>query len=133
MAEHGPENLLCQGRVSLLVGVRKIIAAGRRGSAQCDQQPAVQAERIAHIIEADGVSMLRVDEAHQMAPRREGSHLGMHTRLPRQLRDQMWRDQVAELPQNRKRTASRAGVILLFHPCRMAERKPRPEPFPYPV
>jgi hypothetical protein len=33
MSKHGPENLLRQSRIALLVCVRKIIAAGRRGPA----------------------------------------------------------------------------------------------------
>jgi hypothetical protein len=77
------------------------------------------------------VGMLRVDEAHQMAPRREGSRLRIHARLPRQLRNQIRRNQIAKLPQYGKRTASRARVVLFFHPSRVAERKQWPEPFPF--
>jgi hypothetical protein len=71
MGEHGPKDFLGQSRIALLVGVREIIPAWRCGTAQRHQDPAVQAQRITHIIEADGVGMLRVDQAHQMAPRAE--------------------------------------------------------------
>ena len=71
MAEHRPENLFRQACVPLLVGMGEVVAAGRRGGPQRHQKPAVQAQGVADIVEADGVGQVCVDQADQMAPWRK--------------------------------------------------------------
>jgi hypothetical protein len=129
MSEHGPENILCQSRVTLLVRVRKIIAAGWRSPAQRHQQPAVQAQRIAHIIEADGVRELGVDQAHQMAPWAEGAGLPVHAGFTCQLWNQIGRDEIAELPQYGKWTAARTRGSLFFIRLDWLSESPDPSHF----
>ena len=112
MAEHRPEELLRQAGVALLVGVGEIIAARRRGPAQRHQQPLCSRKRVADVVEADGVGKLRVDQADQMAPRAEGARLLVHAGLPRQFRNQIRRDQIANLPQYSKLDCGLAWLVV---------------------
>ena len=116
MAEHGPENLLRQVGIAFLVGVGKIIAAGWRGGAQRHQQPTVQAQGIAHVVETDGMSKLRVDQTDQMTPWTEGARLFVHPSLPRQFGNQMRRNQIAKLSQNSKLAAAWSSRFIFFIP-----------------
>ena len=131
MPEHRPENLLRQTRVALLVGVGKVVAAGRRGAAQCDQKAVVQAQAIADIVEPDGMGKLRIEETQQMAPRRKDPGLLVHARLPRQLRHEVGRNQIANLPQHSKLAAAWFGVG--FHRCRVAGKHRHSKPFSLPA
>src|SRR5271163_3164263 len=107
VAEHRPEQFFREVGISFLIGVGEIIAAGRRGPAQRHQRPAVQAQPVADVVEADGVRELGVDQAHQMAPWAERAGFLVHTGFPRQFWNQIPWDEMADLPQYGKRTASR--------------------------
>ena len=85
MREHPPEKLLRDVRRPRLVGMGKIIAAWRCGPPQGTKWPRVQSERVAHIIEADGVSELRVEQGHQLTPVRESAGQSLRCFLARQL------------------------------------------------
>jgi hypothetical protein len=130
MAKHRPEDLLGKARVALLVGMGKIIAARRRGCPQRAQRSAVQPQGIANVVEPDGVCELGVDQADQMAPRREGARFFVHTDLSRQLRHQIGRNQIANLPQHSKLAA--AWCVCLIHPCRVTGPAFHAKPFSLP-
>jgi len=75
MSKRLPEKLLGDGRRALAVGVAEIIARGWRGSADGTQRPRVQPQRVTHVIEADGVSKLRIHQGHRLTPIGEGARL----------------------------------------------------------
>ena len=52
------------------VGVREVVARGRRGTANGGERAGVLTQRITDIIEADGVGELGEEQADDMAPRR---------------------------------------------------------------
>ena len=69
------------------------------------------------------MSQLGENQCHDMTPRTEGSHLLVDAGFPRQLRDQMVRNVVENLPE--QRIVARcwcAGGFFIFHTCRMAEK-----------
>jgi len=131
MVEHRPENLFRQAGVSFLVGVREIIAAGRSGRPQRHKQTTVQSQPVADVVEANGMGKLRINQADQMAPRTEGARFLVHAGLPRQLRNQMRWNQIANLPQYGKLTA--AWNRCFIHPCRVAGQTAFSKPFFYPL
>ena len=128
MAEHRPENLFRKTSVALLVGMGEIVSARRARPTQGYQQPAVQPQPVADVVETDGMGELGVDQAHQMAPRAKGAHLLVHSGLPRQLRHQRRWNQIANLPQHGKLTAAWKGCCF-FHPCRVAGQTNFSKPF----
>lgn len=119
MIAHRPENLFGQPSIAHLVGMGEGIAAGCRGSAQRGEQIPVQPQSVADIIEPDGVGELRVEQAHQMAPGGKRARLPVHARRPRQLRHQMRRNEIANLPQHRKFVSAWSWpwsfLFLFFH------------------
>jgi len=132
MAEHRPENLLRQVGVSFLVGMGKIIAAWWYCCTKRHQQTAVQTQRVADVVEANGMGKLRINQADQMAPRTEGSCLLVHASLLSQLRNQIRRNQIANLPQYSKLTAA-WNRCCFFHPCRVAGQTGFSKPFSLPA
>jgi len=58
-----------------------------------------------HIIETDGMRELREEHAHQLTSESERAGEGLRPLFPRQLREQMTRDEVAHLPQHCELTA----------------------------
>jgi hypothetical protein len=81
--EHRPEQPFCQRRVTALIGMGKIVATRSSRPAQGRKRAAVQSQRVADIIEADGVSQLREEHADHVTPCTEGSGHGLHAGLPR--------------------------------------------------
>jgi len=87
----------------------------------------VQAQRITHIIEAQGVRELGVEQADHMTPRTKRARPSVHPGVSRQLWHKVIGNQVAELPQERKAAARWLADRLFFHPrpCgRVQTRKP---------
>lgn len=118
MAKHRPENILSESCITLLVGVREIIATRWGCTAQRYEQSVVQAQPVTNVVETDGVGELCVDQADQVAPRAEGASLFVHAGLLRQLRDQIRWDQIANLSHHRELASVR--FICCFHSCRVA-------------
>ena len=58
-------------------------------------------DAIAHIVQAGRVRQMRVQKRHDMRPRRKGSGFFIDPVLLRKFRDQIGRDQLANLTQNR--------------------------------
>ena len=82
------------------------------------------------VFEADGMGELGVDQADQMAQRTEGARFLFHAGLPRQPRNQIRRNQIANLPQYSKLTAPWNGC---FHPCPVAGQPAFSKPFSLPA
>lgn len=72
---------LGHGVVANLIGVREVVAAGQGRTAKGGEGAAKETEAIADVIQTDGVGELRMDEADNVAPRREGSRLGIDAAL----------------------------------------------------
>lgn len=97
MSQHVPEELVGESRVPLLTRMREVIKAGRRRPAHRGERPAVQTQRVANVIEANGMVDLRIDQADDVAPGTKGPGLSFDARLPRELRHQMVRDEIAKV------------------------------------
>ena len=77
----------------------------------------MQAQGVANVVEPDGVGELRVDQADEMTPRAEAAGLFVHAGFPRQFRDQVRWNQMADVPQDGERTAAWGGGFV--HPRRV--------------
>jgi hypothetical protein len=93
----------------------KVFLAGRLGPAHGGQFRAPQPQCVADIVEAERVTDLGVEHRHHVAPRLEGAGLPVGPGGPSQLGHQMWRDELAELPQHANVTAARASRFCFFH------------------
>ena len=102
--------------VTTLIGVRKIVTAWSRRSAQSRKRPAVQPQRVTDIIEANGVGQLRKKHAHHVTPWTEGPRHGIYTGITRKFRNQMRRNQIANLSENAEFGCGWFGVSF-FHLC----------------
>ncbi len=88
-----------------MVGSRTLLACERLvnvgGWPRAGQEGAgVELQGVAHIVQPDAVGQLTAAQADHVTPRTEGPALFSHTGVPRQLRNQMRRNIVAELPKN---------------------------------
>ena len=122
MIEHRPEQPFSQRSIPALIGVGKIVAARRARPAQSRKRPAVQPQRVADVVQTDGVSQLRKQHTHYVTPRAEGSRHGIHAGLARKFRNQMRWNQIAKLPQNGEFGDGWFGISFL-HLCRVTELK----------
>ena len=114
--EHRPEKSFSQCSVAALIGVGKIVTTRSRRPAQGRKRPAVQSERVAHIIKADGMGQLCKEHAHNVTPCTEGSRHGIHTGFSRKFRNQMQRNQIAKLSENTEFGCGWFGISF-FHLC----------------
>ena len=69
--QHPPEKLLGHFRVARPIRVRQPVPAGRLRSPNRRQRGPIRPQRIGHVVQSDRVSELRVQHAHDMAPRRD--------------------------------------------------------------
>jgi hypothetical protein len=97
MFQRLPEEGLGDGGRSQTVGMAEVVARWRRGGANGAEWAGVQAQRIAHIIEADGVAELRIHQSYCLAPIAEATRLGSFGMLTHERWQQMRRNEVAEL------------------------------------
>ena len=97
--EDRPEELLRHLGRAYFVGVREIVARGRRGSPDARQRSRMQSERITDVVESNAMDELRVEQRDGMAPRTKGSGLLRHLGITRDLGDQELGNEVANLPQ----------------------------------
>lgn len=102
MIEGLPKQPLGQGGIARAVGMGKGVARRGPGPADGLKLPGDEAQRVAHIVEAQRVGQLRVNQRDQMTPRRERAGLENRTRLPRQPRHPMRRNKFANLAQRGK-------------------------------
>ena len=116
LLEHRPEQGLGPFRVALPIGVRKRVLAGRGRPTNRRQRPRVQPERIAHVIETQGVGELRIDQADHMTPGQEGAALFLDGMRAGQVRHQMIGNKIAELPQARKLSPRWLALRSFFPP-----------------
>lgn len=74
----------------------------------------MQTQRITDVIESDGMGELPIEEADQMAPGRKRPRFLIHLGLPRQLRHEVGRNQIANLQQHSKLAAAWNGCCVFF-------------------
>jgi len=78
----------------------------------------MQLERITHVVKSDAMRELGVQERDDVAPGRKGS--GLDITLPRQFRNQMRGNEVANLAEDGEVRACWIDVFV-FHLCRVAD------------
>jgi hypothetical protein len=120
--EHRPEQPFGQRRVTMFIGVGKVVAARRGCPPQGRKRPAVQPQGVTDIVEADGVGQLSKEHAHHVTPGTEGSRPRIHAGLARKFWDQMGWNQIAKLSQNREFGGGWFGISF-FHLRRVTELK----------
>ena len=120
--KHCPEQPFSQRSVAALIGVGKIVAAGRSRPAQARKRPAVQPQRVTDVVQTDGVGQLPKEHADHVTPCTEGSRHKIHAGLARKFRNQMRRNEIAKLSENTELRCGWFG-ILFHHLCRVAELK----------
>ena len=69
---------------------------------------------VTDVVEAQGVGQLRIDQTHDMTPRREGAGEFRHAAGPGQLWHQMIGNEIAKLAQKRKLTGGWLASCLFF-------------------
>ena len=127
MFEHRPEEFFGQLRIAGAVGMGESVFVRRRGAAQRQERTGVQPQSVTHIIEAKGVSQLREEQTDDVAPRTEGAGVVFNARVVRQFGNQVCRNQIANLAENRELAGRWLVSGFLFHalPCGKAQtRKP---------
>src|SRR4029077_1690167 len=122
MIKHRPEQPFSQPSVAALIGVGKIVAAGRSRSAQGRKRAAVQSQRVTDVVQTDGMSQLPKEHTHYVTPHTEGSRHGIHAGLARKFWNQMRRNQIAKLSQNSELGCGWFGLPF-FHLCRVTKLK----------
>ena len=121
MFQDAPEQLLGHRRIPMLVGMRKIVAAGRRRPTQRRERPRMQTQRVTDVVETQGVGQLRKEQSHDMAPGTKGAGFFIHPGFSGQLGHEVLRNPVAKLTQDGElRTAWLGFGFLFFHSCRVA-------------
>ena len=120
MLQHRPEDFLGH----LPVGVGEGVLARRGGPRDRLQGTRVQPQRVANVVESQGVGQLGVEEVDHMAQRAKHAGLGVCPGVPGQLRHEMSGNEIAELVQQRELAARWLGVLHGL-PCgRSTYRKP---------
>ena len=76
-----PEEGLHHIAVAVPVGVRQAIAAGSGGTPNRSQFGCVMTQALAHVVQSNGVSQLRVKQTHHVAPGRKRTALRLHAGL----------------------------------------------------
>jgi len=118
MPEGGPEELLGEGRAALPVGVGERVARRRR-HAEAPEGRRLQAQPVAHVVEADGMGQLGEEHRRHMAPGAEAAGLLLDPRLPRQAVERSQRNVVEKLLEDDHIAAGWRSAFV-FHPYRVA-------------
>ena len=125
MSQDGAEELLDHFRVAGAVGVGKGVFGGRGGAAQSRERTGVQAQRITHVIETEGVSQLGVEQADDLAPGAESAGVIFDAGVAGQFGHQVWRNEIAKLTKNGEFADGWLVAGFLFHalPCGRAQTR----------
>jgi len=117
--EHLPKQGLGHPRVAFPVGMRERILARRCGPTNGRERSGIQAQRIADIVQSQGVRQLRIDQTEYVTPWLEGAALGFGIVLSCQSAHQMVGNQIAQLSQESKPTPRWLAVLTFLHhlPC----------------
>ena len=99
MLKHLPEKSLHHLGVAILVRVRKGIAAWGHRSPDHRQSGCVMAQRVADIVQSDGMGQLCKKQTHYMAPGRKGARLFIDPVFAGQFLRQVRRDKFTKLMQ----------------------------------
>ena len=120
MFHHRPEKFFSHDRITGAVGVRERVLGRRCGPPQGRQRSGVQAQSVAHVVEAETVRDLGVEQADDVTPRTKRPGVFVHAGLPGQLRHQVRWNEVAKLAQQRKLAGRWLTLRFVFHPCLVA-------------
>src|SRR5713226_1281396 len=99
-----PKQFLSHDRVTLAIGIGKRVALGRSGSTNRRERSRVKRQGVTNIVEAQTMSHLREEQGQHMTPRCISPRVIRHTSFPCQLRNQMIRNEVADLTKDREAT-----------------------------
>lgn len=97
--------------------MREGVAAGRGRAAQARERAAVQPETVANVVEAQAMSQLRIDQGNHVAPWTITAGLLVDAGRPSDLRDQVGRNQIANLLEDAELATRWLGVGFGFHTC----------------
>src|ERR1700710_1973732 len=100
MLQHGIEKSLPQFWIAGAIGVRKRVFVRSFGRSHRRKRPGMQSQSIAHVVEAQTVSELGIEQSNHMTPRTKGPCLLIYASLARQSGHQMWRNKIAKLVEN---------------------------------
>ena len=99
VCQGGKEELARQRRVARAIGMGQAVAAGGFRSANGGQTRRHKAQGVAHVVEAERMSQLRVEQTDQVAPGRKGARLLGHPGLAGQLRHRVMGNKFTKLAQ----------------------------------
>jgi len=116
MAEDGIEKVLSHLSGAFTVGSGECIFAGRIRATHCRERSRMQTQGIADIVEPDGMGQLGIEQTHDMTPRRERAGAFDNASIPRQFGNQMRRNKIAELMQEREAAARWLVRCGFIHP-----------------
>ena len=97
MFEGAPKEFFHHVAITFFVGIGERVSVGENGVLYRLELAGVVPQCVAHIVESDGVGHLRKKQAHDMAPFAKYSHFFVHPVLLRQLIDECFWDQIAQL------------------------------------
>jgi hypothetical protein len=119
MFQHRPEQLFGHLGIAGAIGVSERVLGRWRRAAQRRQGTRMQAQRIAHIVETQAVRQLGIKQAHDVTPRCERAGMIFNPCVARQFGNQMRRNEVAKLAQQRELAGRWLTLSLVFHalPC----------------
>lgn len=124
-----PVQGLCHSAVPHPVRMAQVVAARCRRPANRAQCPDIHAQRIANVVEPDGVRHLREEQRDHVTPRCERPAPGIHAVFFGQTCDQMPRNQFAQLLEDSIRMACWNVVVVFFHTLRVEVFRATFQPF----
>jgi len=87
----------------------------------------VQLQGITQVIQANAMGQFRIAQAHHMAPMGERARLILRPSGPRNFRDQVLGNKIANLSQDAELGAG-WGYFEFIHPCRVAGARKKFQP-----
>jgi hypothetical protein len=125
---HPPKQLFGHLGRSFTVRVGKPVAARCSCAANARQRSRVQLEAIAQVIKPNASGQLGIDQTHHMAPRLKGARHILRSSSPRDFRNLVWGNKIANLAQDVELRPCWLDRFT-FHPCLVAGPRRQPNTF----
>ena len=109
MPEHVPKKLFGHPVVAHFVGMAERVLGRRSRPADGAERTGLQTQRVADVIETQGMRHLRINHRHHLTPATEGARPTLGPAGSRQLRHQMRRNKLANLPEDGFMKSARSG------------------------